>query len=63
VSCAAARYNSSRVRLLEILTTRARDLGVRIEHGNQVGVLADLADAGLIVRGRDQQQNAASIKL
>ena len=30
-------YNISRARLLEILTTRARDLGVRIEHGKEVG--------------------------
>jgi 2-polyprenyl-6-methoxyphenol hydroxylase-like FAD-dependent oxidoreductase len=42
-------YNISRARLLEILTTRARDLGVRIEHGKEVGVPADLADADLIV--------------
>lgn len=42
-------YNISRARLLEILTTRARDLGVRIEHGKEVGAPADLADADLIV--------------
>jgi flavin-dependent dehydrogenase len=28
-------YNISRARLLEILTTRARDLGVRIEHAQR----------------------------
>jgi 2-polyprenyl-6-methoxyphenol hydroxylase-like FAD-dependent oxidoreductase len=42
-------YNISRARLLEILATRARDLGVRIEHGKEVGAPADLADADLIV--------------
>ena len=42
-------YNISRARLLEILSTRARDLGVRIEHGKEVGVPADLGDADLIV--------------
>src|SRR5215469_2899007 len=42
-------YNISRARLLEILVTRARDLGVRIEHGKEVGSPADLADTDLIV--------------
>ena len=42
-------YNISRAGLLEILTTRARDLGVRFEHGKEVGAPADLADADLIV--------------
>jgi 2-polyprenyl-6-methoxyphenol hydroxylase-like FAD-dependent oxidoreductase len=42
-------YNISRARLLEILATRAQDLGVRIEHGKEVGSPADLADADLIV--------------
>jgi 2-polyprenyl-6-methoxyphenol hydroxylase-like FAD-dependent oxidoreductase len=42
-------YNISRARLLEILATRARDLGVRVEHGKEVGAPAELADADLIV--------------
>jgi hypothetical protein len=34
---------------LEILTMGARDVGVRIEHGKEVGAPTDLADANLIV--------------
>ena len=56
-------YNISRTQLLEILATWARDLGVRIEHGKEVGAPADLADADLTVCGRDQQQDAAGGKL
>ena len=49
--CAARRRGLQHepVWSLEILTTRARDLGVRVEHGKEVGAPADLADADLIV--------------
>lgn len=42
-------YNITRARLLEILAVRARDLGVRIEHGKEISSPEDLADADLIV--------------
>ena len=42
-------YNIGRARMLEILVARARDLGVRIEYGTEIGGPADLADADLIV--------------
>jgi 2-polyprenyl-6-methoxyphenol hydroxylase-like FAD-dependent oxidoreductase len=42
-------YNISRRRLLDILDTRARELGVRVEHGREIMALSDLPTADLIV--------------
>jgi len=42
-------YNISRQRMLEILSARAQDLGVRVEYGHEVLSLSELPEADLIV--------------
>ena len=42
-------YNISRRRMLDALSDRAQELGVRIEYGSDIRGLSDLPDANLIV--------------
>jgi 2-polyprenyl-6-methoxyphenol hydroxylase-like FAD-dependent oxidoreductase len=42
-------YNISRQRMLEILSARAQDLGVRVKYGHEVLSLSELPEADLIV--------------
>ncbi len=42
-------YNISRQRMLEILSARAQDLGVRVEYGHEVQCPSELPEADLIV--------------
>ncbi len=45
----AGSYNISRRRMLDVLSARARELGVCIEYGREIRSLSDLPDADLIV--------------
>jgi 2-polyprenyl-6-methoxyphenol hydroxylase-like FAD-dependent oxidoreductase len=44
-----ACYNVSRRRMLDVLSDRAQELGVRIEYGREIRSLSELPDADLIV--------------
>jgi 2-polyprenyl-6-methoxyphenol hydroxylase-like FAD-dependent oxidoreductase len=45
----AGSYNISRRHMLDVLSARARELGVRIEYGREICGLSELPDADLIV--------------
>jgi 2-polyprenyl-6-methoxyphenol hydroxylase-like FAD-dependent oxidoreductase len=47
--CGSEVYNISRQRMLEILSARAQDLGVRVEYGHEVQSPDELPEADLIV--------------
>jgi 2-polyprenyl-6-methoxyphenol hydroxylase-like FAD-dependent oxidoreductase len=45
----AGSYNISRQRMLDVLSDRAAELGVRIDYGHEIRSLSELPDADLIV--------------